>query len=209
MYELEFLEDGEWVQWDGEAFSIDMLPVVDPEKYRSQVNQRVAKRPSNVNLLQTKPKKAKKQVVWVAATGSPATCTKMARNYLCYYAWRSISGKNGHDALLVVVTNLRLFHRLDQPLALDMIKQHFNPRCIDLQGNPCPWSDVEITHKWNEAGKPGAYPTLGEKHPRARAKEARLILEGEIAEFLGQFTQDPSSITKFASQRISTEFGLA
>ena len=190
VYELEYLEDGVWVQWDGEAFSIDMLPVVDPEQYRSQVNQRVTKRPSNVNLLQTKPKKAKKQVVWVAATGSQVTRTKMARNYLRYYAWRSISGKNGHDALLVVVTNLRLFHRLEQSVALEMVKEHFNPRCQDLHGNLCPWSDAEITHKWNEAGKPGAYPTLGEKHPRARAKVARLMLEGEVAEFLGQFTQD-------------------
>jgi len=190
VYELEYLEDGVWVQWDGEVFSIDMLPVVDPEQYRSQVNQRVNKRPSNVNLLQTKPKKAKKQVVWVASTGSQVTRTKMARNYLRFYAWRSISGKNGHDALLVVVTNLRLFHRLEQSVALEMVKEHFNPRCIDLLGNPCPWSDVEITHKWNEAGKPGVYPTLGEKHPRARAKEARLMLEGEVEEFLGQFTQD-------------------
>jgi hypothetical protein len=189
VYELEYLEDGEWVPWDGEAFSIEMLPVVDPEQFRSQVNQRVTKRPSNVHLLQTKPKKAKKQVVWVHATGSQVTRTKMARNYLRYYAWRSISGKNGHDALLVVVTNLRLFHRLEQSVALEMIKEHFNPRCQDLQGNPCPWSDAEITHKWNEAGKPGAYPTLGVKHPKARAKEARLMLEAEVAEFLGQVTQ--------------------
>jgi hypothetical protein len=189
IYELEFLEDGEWVQWDGEAFSIDMLPVVDPEQYRSLVNQRQIKRPTNVHMLQTKYKKTKKLVVWVAATGSQVTRTKMARNYLRYYAWRSISGKNGHDALLVVVTNLRLFHRLEQSVALEMVKEHFSPRCLDLQGNLCPWSDAEITHKWNEAGKPGAYPTLGVKHPRARAKEARMMLEGEVAEFLGQFTQ--------------------
>ena len=71
-----------------------------------------------------------------------------------------------------------------------MVKEHFNPRCQDLKGSPCPWSDAEITHKWNEAGKPGAYPTLGVNHPRARAKEGRLMLEGEVAEFLGQFTQE-------------------
>ena len=190
IYELEFLQDGEWVRWDGEAFTLDMLPIVDPEQYRSLVNQRVTKRSDRINLLQTKPKKAKKEVGWVAATGSQVTRAKMARNYLRYYAWRSISGKNGHDALLVVVTNLRLFHRLEQSVALDMVKEHFNPRCQDLQGNPCPWSDSEIIHKWDEAGKPGAYPTLGVKHPRARAKEARLMLEGEVEEFLGQFTQD-------------------
>ena len=190
VYELEFLEGGNWVQWDGEAFSINLLPVVDPEQYRAEMNQRQVKRPGNVHKLQTKPKKAKKQVVWVTATGTLATRTKMARRYLLYYSWKSISGMNGHDTLLVVVTNLRLFHRLDQSLALDMVKQHYNPRCQDLQGNPCPWSDAEITHKWNEAGKPGAYPTLGAKHPRARAKEARLILEGEVEAFLGQFTQD-------------------
>lgn len=189
VYELEHLEDGEWVRWDGEPFSIHMLPVVDPERYRVQVNQRQVKRPSNVHILQTNPMKVSKLVVWVAASGSQVTRTKMARNYLRYYAWRSVSGRNGHDALLVAVTNLRLFHRLEQTLALEMIKEHFNPRCLDLLGNPSPWSDAEIIHKWNEAGKPGAYPTLGVRNPKAQAKEARLILEGEVTEFLGNFTQ--------------------
>jgi hypothetical protein len=100
---------------------------------------------------------------------------------------------SGHNSLLVVVTNLRLFHRLEYPLALKMLKEHFNPRCHDLQGNPCPWSDAEIAHKWKEAGKPGAYPTLGVKHPRARAREVRLMLEGEVKEFLGLFTQPGGS----------------
>jgi len=40
VYELEYLEDGEWVPWDGEAFSINLLPVVDPERYRAETNQR-------------------------------------------------------------------------------------------------------------------------------------------------------------------------
>lgn len=193
VYELEFLEDGEWVQWDGEAFSLDMLPMVDPDRYRSEENQRQIKCRGQVNMLQTKPKKTKKLVVWVAASGSQITRTKMARNYLRSYAWRSVSGKNGHDALLVVVTNLRLFHRLEQSVALDMVKEHFNPRCQDLQGNPCPWSGAEISHKWSEAGKPAAYPTLGVNNPKARAKVARLMLEGEVAEFLGQFTQSGGS----------------
>lgn len=189
VYELEYLENGAWVPWDGETFTLDMLPMVDPEHYRTQENQRVYKPPSNVQKLHSKSKKAKKVVVWVAATGSEATRIKMARNYLRYYAWRSVSGKNGHDTLLVAVTNLRLFHRLEKTLALKMIQEHFNPRCVDLQGNPCPWSEAEIAHKWEQAGKPGAYPTLGVKHPRARAKEARIMLEGEVAEFLGQFTK--------------------
>lgn len=189
VYELEYLEDGEWVPWDGEAFTLDMLPKVDPEAYRAQENQRAPKNHGKVQPLSTKPKKAKKLVVWVAATGSEVTRIKMARNYLRYYAWKSISGKNGHDTLMVAVTNLRLFHRLDRTLALKMVQEHFNPRCVDQQGNPCPWSDAEIAHKWEQAGKPGAYPTLGVKHPRARAKEARIMLEGEVAEFLGQVTQ--------------------
>lgn len=197
VYELEYLEGGEWVPWDGEAFTLDMLPVVDPEQYRAQENLRVTKRPAKVQPLRTKPgkpKKAKKVVVWVAATGSEATRIKMARNYLRYYAWKSISGLNGHDTLMVAMTNLRLFHRLERTLALKMIKEHFNPRCVDLNGNPCPWSESEIAHKWEQAGKPGAYPTLGVKHPRAPAKEARIILEGEVKEFLGKFTQDGGKV---------------
>jgi hypothetical protein len=118
----------------------------------------------------------------------------MARNYLRFYAWRSISGKNGHSALLVVVTNLRLFFCLEQSVAMNLLKDLFNPRCTDLQGDACAWSDAEITHKWNEAGKADAYPTLGVKHPRARAKEARFILEGEVAEFLEGFTQEGGAI---------------
>ena len=194
VYELEYLEGGEWVGWDGELFSLDMLPMVDPEPFRSQVNWRVNKPPSNVNLLQTKPKKVKKKVVWVSATGTQATRTKMARNYLRYYAWRSISGRNGHTALLVVVTNLRRFFCIEQPVAMNLLKDLYNPRCIDLQGNPYAWSDAEITHKWNEAGKADAYPTLGVNHPRARAKEARLILEGEVAEFLDGFTHQGGAV---------------
>jgi len=190
VYNLEHLEDGEWRQYDGENFSIEMLPMIDPELYRSEVNHRQRKPRSNVNPLKTKPRTARKPPVWVTATGSLASRTKMARDYLKYYAWKSISGMNGHDSLLVVVVNLRLFHRLEQSLALEMIKEHFNPRCVDLKGNPAPWKDSEILHKWKEAGKPGAYPTLGVKHPRARAKEARLMLEGEVEEFLGHFTQD-------------------
>lgn len=191
VYELEYLENGEWVPWDGEDFSIENLPAVDPEGYRAQESQRKAGRSGNIQPL--KPKVKKKAPVWVAATGMEKTRIKMARNYLLYYAWRSVSGMNGHDALLVVVTNLRLFHRLEEPLALEMVKEHFNPRCIDAHGKPCPWSDAEILHKWKEAGKPDAYPTLGVKSQKARAKQARLILEGEIAGFLEQFTQPGGS----------------
>jgi len=190
VYELEYLEGGEWVPWDGETFTLDMLPVVDPEAYRAQENLRVPTTPGKVQPLRTKTKNAKKLVVWVAATGSEATRIKMARNYLRYYAWKSVSGKNGHDTLMVAVTNLRLFHRLERTLALKLIHEHFNPRCVDLNGNPCPWSDAEIAHKWEQAGKPGAYPTRGVNNPKARAKEARIMLEGEVAEFLAKFTQE-------------------
>jgi len=190
VYELEYLEGGEWVTWDGEAFTLDMLPVVDPEAYRAQENRRVPMTPGKVQLLSIKPKKAKKVMVWVAATGSESTRIKMARNYLRYFAWKSISGKNGHDTLMVAVTNLRLFHRLDRTLSLKMIQEHFNPRCKDLNGKRCLWSDAEIAHKWEQAGKPGAYPTLGVNHLRARAKEARIMLEGEVEEFLAKFTQE-------------------
>ena len=190
VYELEYLEGGEWVPWDGESFSIDMLPAVDPELYRSQENQRHEQRPSNVHPLQTKKMAPKQPPVWVEASGTLPSRIKMARRYLSKHAWKSISGMSGHSALLVVMTNLRLFHCLDQSSALAMVKDYFNPRCVDKQGNPCPWSDAELLHKWKQAGKLGAYPTLGVKHPRALAKVARLKLESEVAEFLGHVTQE-------------------
>jgi hypothetical protein len=196
VYELEYLDNGEWVPWDGEPFSIDMLPAVDPERYRAQENSRPKRNRKKVLPFRVKgkaPKAPKEVPVWLPATGSYESRKKMARDYLRFYAWNSVSGKNGHDALLVVVTNLRLFHELDEPLALAMVKEHFNPRCVDLQGKPCPWSDAEILHKWKEAGKPGAYPTLGVNSQKARAKQARLMLEGEVAEFLDQFTQPGGS----------------
>lgn len=180
VYELEHLEDGVWVPWDGEAFTLDLLPMVDPEQYRAQENQRVSRRSAKVQTLRRKPKKAQKEVVWVAATGSEKTRIKMARNYLCNHARESVSGRNGHDTLFVAMTNLRLFHRLEKALVLKMIQEHFNPRCVDLQGNPCPWSEAEIVHKWEQAGKPGTYPTLGVNNAKARAKEARIMLEGEV-----------------------------
>lgn len=190
VYELEYLEDGEWVPWDGEAFTLDMLPVVNPELYRSEENQRIARHQHKITPLRSKRKTEEAAHIWVSATGSKETRIKMARNYLSYYAWRSISGRNGHNALLVAMTNLRLFHRLEKPLALKLIKDHFNPRCVDIKGNPCPWSDREIAHKWDEAGKQQAFPTLGVNNPKARAKQMRIILEGEVKEFLAQFTQN-------------------
>lgn len=189
VYELEYLEGGEWVPWDGESFSIDMLPAVDPELYRSQENQRHEQHPSNVHPLQIKKKAPKQPPVWVEASGTLPSRIKMARTYLRTHSWKSISGMNGHSALLVVMTNLRLFHCLDQSLALAMVKDYFNPRCVDKQGNPSPWSDAELLHKWKQAGRSGAYPTLGVKHPRALAKVASLKLESEVAEFLGHVTQ--------------------
>ena len=195
LYELEFLEDGEWRPWDGEPFSVAMLPVVDPEAYRVQPSQPVTMPAHAAQIVQklqspNRNKRLVKPAAWAHASGRSETRTKMARHYLCYYAWRSISGKNGHDALLVVVTNLRLFFRLDQSLALGMVKEHFNPRCQDLRGNPCPWSEAEIARKWNEAGKPDAYPTLGVASEKGRRKAARIVIEGEVAAFLAEFTQE-------------------
>ncbi|MDR3572294.1 MAG: hypothetical protein P4L50_00395 [Anaerolineaceae bacterium] len=197
VYELEYLEDGEWVQWDGEPFSIEMLPMVDPEVYRALENQRKPRQKRKVQSLKAS-RDTSQSKVWKAATGRYETRTKMARNYLQYYAWRSISKLNGHDALLVVVTNLRLFHQLEMPLAVSMVKEHFNPRCIDLQGAPYPWTDAEIKHKWDEAGKPAAYPTLGVSNPKARRKVAKLALEEEVAAFLASCTIPGKSVNATA-----------
>ena len=60
IYELEYLEGGEWVSWDGEAFALELLPVVDPELYRVQENLRVSNHPAKVQSLRTKIKKTKK-----------------------------------------------------------------------------------------------------------------------------------------------------
>lgn len=196
VYELEYLEDGIWVPWDGESFRVDMLPVIDPEQYRSLENQRKESRSCNVQRLRTTGSHGNASMavsVWVRATGTYTTRIKMAKHYLRRYAWKSISGMNGHDTLLVVMVNLRLFYRLEDSLALAMVKEYFNSRCVDLHGDPCPWSDAEILHKWNQAGKPGMYPTLGVKNPKAKRKRAMLTLQGEVEEFLGRFTQEGGS----------------
>ena len=190
VYELEFLEDGLWRQWDGEAFTLEMLPQVDPELYRTQGSEEGNAEVQRIVGARSAARKPKRVPVWVSATGTLATRTKMARAYLRYYAWKSISGKNGHDALLVAVSNLRLFFKLEEGFAIDLLKEHFNPRCVDLQGNPSPWSDAEIRHKWNEAGKPAAYPPLGATNPKAKQKESSIILAGEVTEFLALFTSE-------------------
>lgn len=196
VYELDYLADGIWVPWDGESFQVDMLPVIDPEQYRSLENQRKGSRSCNVQRLRTTESHGNASMavpVWVCATGTYTTRIKMAKHYLRRYAWKSISGMNGHDTLLVVMVNLRLFYRLEDSLALAMVKEYFNSRCVDLHGNPCPWSDAEILHKWNQAGKPGMYSTLGFKNPKAKRKRAMLTLQGEVEEFLSRFTQEGGS----------------
>lgn len=75
---------------------------------------------------------------------------------------------------------------------MNLVKEHFNPRCSK------PWNDADITHKWEEAGKPGAYPTLGVGDLRAAAKLKAMALQKEVRGFLEESTEPGGSISPTA-----------
>ncbi len=64
----------------------------------------------------------------------------------------------GGTSLLSVC--LRLVRTLELPVgtALDIIKEHFNPRCTDTSGNEYPWSDDDILHKLDDARTKSSIP---------------------------------------------------
>ena len=124
------------------------------------------------------PKPRPKRPIWVTATGRRITRIKKARAYLRKRSWVPEQAHERHTALFIVMGNLRLYHQLPINLALSMVMEHYNPRCLDA-----PFTGDEIRAEYRRAGLTGMYPTLGVSDPRAKKKEARLALQKEIRRF--------------------------
>lgn len=196
LYELWIKEGEDWVLWDGQTLSLDLLPILDPDQYRITLNESelmklgidLVKQPKKPVVLKRKRSTRAAPIIWVAATGEFKTRIKKARYYLKHWAWRSQSGMRGHSALIVAAANLRLYFCLPKGIAIKMLKKYFNPRCVDSHGNPSPWSDKELEHKWDQAGVKGMYPTLGETDIRAVQKVRANSLQAEVQKFLAEYT---------------------
>lgn len=67
-----------------------------------------------------------------------------ARTYLPGRAPISECGRGGHKALGGVAAHLVAFLRLDPYAAASLMLRLWNGRCVDLEGNPCPWTKQEI-----------------------------------------------------------------
>jgi hypothetical protein len=196
LYELWIKEDGEWQPWDGQELSLEMLPVIDPDQFRvtpslpalEVLGIEASKKPRQMIAIRRSRRTRQAPSVFVTATVSFETRIVKAKYYLRYQAWRSVSGIRGHSSLLVAASNLRLYFCLPKHICLSLIKEHFNPRCLDSDGKPAPWSDKEIEHKYEQAGKPGMYPTLGEADIKAVCKVRANDLRAEVQKFLMEYT---------------------
>lgn len=124
-----------------------------------------------------------KRPIWVRASGRRITRIKKARTYLRMHARIPVNEDERHAALFVVACNLRLYHQLPIDWALNLIREHFNPRCVDEHGKPHPFTDDEIREEYRRAGLPGMYPTLGVNDPKAIRKAARKELRKDIRRF--------------------------
>lgn len=129
----------------------------------------------------------RKTPVWVPATGSPKTRIKKATHYLKRKAWVPTTPAERDRALMVVVCNLRRFHRLSAATTLTLIREHYNPRCLASSGCPHAWTIQDILRKYRQVGKRGMYPTLGVADPKAKALARKLELHRQIREFWKKF----------------------
>lgn len=125
----------------------------------------------------------RKTPVWVTATGSPKTRIKKAAHYLKRLAWVPTSARDGDRAMLVVVCNLRRYHRLCAATTVTLIREHYNPRCLTSDGTSWAWSEQDILKKYRQAGKRGMYPTLGVSDPKAKARAKKLDLLKQVRAF--------------------------
>lgn len=180
-YVLEVRIEDRWEEWDGEPFQIGDLPCILPDEILPPAEQ--VDRQSWALTVPTEPP------VWVPATGTMATRRKMARYYASHAARQSVCHHRAHSALLVLVTNLRLYHGLSWADTLQVIRECYDLRCTTEDGCPYPWSDDEILHKWQEAGKPGMWPTLGASDRRAQAKVRADALVKSVRTFLSSETE--------------------
>ncbi len=133
---------------------------------------------------EAQPRTRPKRPIWVSATGRRVTRVKKARVYLRRHAWVPGKPEERHSALFIIMGNLRRYHRLPVDLALSMVQEHFNPRCVAADGSPQPYRDEEIRNQYRRAGMRGIYPTLGVSDPRAVKAEARKALREEIRRFV-------------------------
>ena len=72
--------------------------------------------------------------------------TERARRYLAAMD-ASISGAGGHNAAFSAAMALVRGFGLDEGLALQILREEYNPRCMP------PWSERELKHKVDQAAK--------------------------------------------------------
>lgn len=125
----------------------------------------------------------RKTPVWVPASGRMETRIKKARFYLRKRAWVPGAPREGDKAYLVVLCNLRRYHELTAGVALKLVREHYNPRCVAADGTHWGWDDFSILKKFRQAGGRGMYPTLGVADPKAKRRAARLDLERQVRQF--------------------------
>lgn len=145
--------------------------------------------------VEAQPRTRRKRPFWLPATGRRATRAKKAKTYLRSHAWVPGKPEDRHAALFIVMGNLRRYHRLPVDLALSMVQEHYNPRCMDAHGTPQPYPDEEILNQYRRAGMRGVYPTLGVSDPRAVKAVARKALQKEILRFVRKHLASGGSCT--------------
>jgi hypothetical protein len=104
------------------------------------------------------------------ATSARPDAVERARLYLakCHPA---VSGANGHGQTFAVARALCWGFDLPAAVALGLMKELYNPRCVP------PWSDADLEHKVNDAhrrdfGKPRGYLNV-DLHPERGGKNSR------------------------------------
>lgn len=131
----------------------------------------------------TPPKAPRKAPVWVPASGAWKTRVKKARYYLQRKAWVPIDAEESDKAMLVILCNLRRYYGLQASISLALVREHYNPRCVNRKGVSWAWDDQSILKKYRQAGHRGMYPTLGAADQKAKRKAARLDLEKQVKLF--------------------------
>lgn len=133
--------------------------------------------------VQTSETVQRKNPIWVSATGRTKTRIAKAKYYLKHKAWVPDTPLDGDKAMLVVCCNLRRYHKLCAETTVSLIREHYNPRCVTVDGSFWGWHDQDIQKKYRQAGMRGMYPTLGVEDPKALAKAAKMELIRQLKAF--------------------------
>ncbi len=152
------------------------------------------------------PQARPKVPVWVPATGTWKTRVKKARYYLQRKAWAPRDTQESDKAMLVILCNLRRYYGLQASLALALVREHYNPRCIDSKGASWAWDDGSILKKYRQAGRRGMYPTLGAADPKAKRRAARLNLEKQVKTFWKKCVRKGDGCTPSQMREAFTQF---